>query len=94
MPPDMPMPISLHSYPEAAAALKVDESWLRRHIKKLPHTKLGGRVLFTDSDLRRIIDLFHQEPGPGIRPTAIRAAGPHPLGALCPLPRSTTRRTA
>ena len=41
--PDTRVSISLHSYSEAAAALCVEESWLRRHIKKLPHSKLGGR---------------------------------------------------
>nr|WTB31419.1 helix-turn-helix domain-containing protein [Streptomyces sp. NBC_00830] len=91
MVPDALVPISLHSYSEAAAALGVEESWLRRHIKKLPHSKLGGRVRFTDSDLQRIIDLFHREPSTAQSATPC-SGGAHPLGTLRPLPRSAKRR--
>jgi hypothetical protein len=48
-----------HTYPEAAQILRVEESWLRRHIKKLPHSKKGRVVTFTDADLDRIDGLFH-----------------------------------
>jgi len=93
---DEPTPFRLSDYSEAAAVLKVEESWLRRHIKKLPHTKLGGRVLFTDSDLQGIVAMFHHEPGtaaPG--PTTSRTNDVfHHLGALRPLPRSKVRRAA
>lgn len=75
-------------YPAAAKELGVEESWLRRHIKKLPHTKLGRVVYFTDADLERIDQLHHHEPRTGplaaTKPTA--TAAPHPLADLRPLP--------
>ncbi|MFC7906416.1 helix-turn-helix domain-containing protein [Streptomyces nigra] len=76
-------------YPEAAAELGVEESWLRRHIKQLPHTKLGRVVYFTDADLERIDQLYHQEPATGPLATATKptSAAAHPLADLRPLPR-------
>lgn len=80
------------TYQEAAAELPegVTETWLRRHIKRLPHTKLGRIVYFTDRDLERIDQLFHHEPTSG--PLAAAASttsgsGAHPLSSLRPLPR-------
>ncbi|WP_346772015.1 helix-turn-helix domain-containing protein [Streptomyces sp. JH34] len=87
-------PISLHGYAEAAAILKVDESWLRRHIKKMPHSKLGGRVRFTDEDVRRIVALFHQEPSTANLAASCATISPSPLRALRPIPRSTTGRAS
>ncbi|WP_435279270.1 helix-turn-helix domain-containing protein [Streptomyces sp. 1222.5] len=82
-------------YSEAAVELGVDESWLRRHIKKLPHTKLGRTVYFTDPDLERIDSMFHHEPTAGPLATASAAAqsGPHPLGHLVPLPSRRSVRS-
>ncbi|WPP29990.1 helix-turn-helix domain-containing protein [Streptomyces sp. CL7] len=76
------------TYPEAAAELGVTETWLRRHIKKLPHSKPGRVVYFTDADLERIDRLFHHEPstGPLATAPAPTATGPHPLAGLRPLP--------
>ncbi|MFI5687830.1 helix-turn-helix domain-containing protein [Streptomyces sp. NPDC051636] len=76
-------------YPAAAEELGVEESWLRRHIKQLPHTKLGRTVYFTDADIERIDQMFHHEPPVGplaSAPGAAPATGPHPLGHLVPLP--------
>lgn len=75
------------SYAEAASELGIEESWLRRHIRQLPHGKLGRVVYFTDADLERIDELFHREPtaGPLARPVP-RSAGAHPLASLRPLP--------
>lgn len=83
------------SYAQAAEELGVEESWLRRHIKQLPHGKLGRFVYFTDEDLERIDLLHHHEPtaGPLARPVpapAASAAG-HPLAALRPLPARARR---
>lgn len=75
-------------YPEAATELGIEESWLRRHIKKLPHTKLGRVVYFTDTDLERIDSLFHHEPTASALaaiPTPTSRAA-HPLSHLKPLP--------
>lgn len=77
------------SYAEAAAELGVEETWLRRHIKELPHGKLGRFVYFTDADLERIDQLAHREPsaGPLAEPVPVpRSAGAHPLASLRPLP--------
>ncbi|WP_330349630.1 helix-turn-helix domain-containing protein [Streptomyces sp. NBC_00582] len=79
-----------HTYPEAAAILRVEESWLRRHIKQLPHSKKGRKVTFSDADLDRIDALHHHEPttGPLATPAAPASApGSHPLSNLRPLPR-------
>lgn len=79
---------SRYTYPEAAEKLPVTESWLRKNIKKLPRTKIGRVVYFTDEDLARIDQLFHIEPSTG--PLAIVPApavkGSHPLAHLRPLP--------
>lgn len=82
-----------YTYPEAAEILRAEESWLRRHIKKLPHTKLGKFVYFTDADIERIDALFHYEPtaGPLAAVPAAASAGPNPMGHLVPLP---SRRSA
>ncbi|MFF6985651.1 helix-turn-helix domain-containing protein [Streptomyces sp. NPDC010273] len=77
-------------YPEAAKRLGVDESWLRRHIKKLPHSKKGRVVTFSDADLQRIDDvLFHHEPTTGplaVTPSLPSGASSHPMNHLRPLP--------
>ncbi|MGW6210995.1 helix-turn-helix domain-containing protein [Streptomyces sp. NPDC055109] len=79
-----------HTYPEAADVLRVEESWLRRHIKQLPHSKKGRVVTFSDDDLARIDALTHYEPTAGplaVAPLPQTGAGPHPLSNLRPLPR-------
>jgi hypothetical protein len=85
-----------YTYPEAAAALRVEERWLRRNIKRLPHKKRGREVVFTEADLERIDQLTHYEPTTG--PLAIvppPASGPHPMAHLRPLPpRGAAVRTA
>jgi hypothetical protein len=84
-----------HQYSQAAAELGIEESWLRRHIKQLPHTKLGRTVYFTDADLERIDALFHHEPTVGaLTLVPAPASGVHPLAHLRPLPaRNNTART-
>ncbi|MEU6244812.1 helix-turn-helix domain-containing protein [Streptomyces sp. NPDC047024] len=88
---------SRHTYPEAAAILRVEETWLRRHIKKLPHTKLGRVVTFSDADLDRITTLFHHEPtiGPlAAAPVPTPVDATHPLAHLRPVPSRRRRRSA
>lgn len=80
-----------HTYPEAAKALRVEESWLRRHIKQLPHSKKGRVVTFTDTDLERIDALFHHEPTAGaLALVSSPAPVTHPLAHLRPLPARGT----
>lgn len=86
------------TYAQAADELPdgITESWLRRHIKKLPHTKVGRVVYFTDTDLDRIDSLFHHEPTAGplaAAPSSSAPAGPHPLGHLVPLPSRRSVRS-
>lgn len=78
-----------HTYAEAAAELRVEESWLRRHIKRLPHSKKGRVVTFSDADLERIDQMFHHEPTTGplaLVPPAPAGSGAHPMAHLRPLP--------
>jgi hypothetical protein len=78
-----------HTYPEAAERLRVEESWLRRHIKQLPHSKKGRVVTFSDEDLDRIDDLFHHEPTTGSLasvPAPAPGRSSHPMSHLRPLP--------
>ncbi len=81
-----------YTYPEAAKALRVTETWLRRHIGELPHSKFGRVVTFSPTDLDRIGDLFHREPASGPLAAPIQsAAGAHPLAYLTPAPRRARR---
>lgn len=83
------------NFSEAAVELGIEPTWLRRHIKKLPHGKLGRFVYFTDADLERIDELFHHEPefGPLAPPVPVPAlpANGHPLADLKPI--DTRRRS-
>lgn len=75
------------TYPEAAEELRVDERWLRRNIGRLPHSKKGRAVTFTEADLERIDQIHHREPTTG--PLALAtapASGTHPMAHLKPLP--------
>jgi hypothetical protein len=76
-----------YTYPEAAEYLRVEERWLRRNISRLPHSKKGRVVTFTEADLERIDQMHHHEPTTG--PLAIVPApssGAHPMAHLRPLP--------
>jgi hypothetical protein len=80
------------TYAQAAGELPdgVTEQWLRRHIKRLPHSKLGRTVYFTDEDLRRIDAMFHHEPGE--EPHRSPGSGTHPVAHLVPLPARGSAR--
>jgi hypothetical protein len=78
-----------YTYPEAATELRVEERWLRRNIKRLPHSKKGRVVTFTEADLERIDALHHHEPTTGplaIVPAPRSGTKAHPLSHLRPLP--------
>jgi hypothetical protein len=83
-----------YDYAGAAKELKCEQSWLRRNIKRLPHSKKGRSVTFSEADLQRIDQLTHHEPSTGplaVVPGQPKTAGAHPLRHLKPLP---SRRTA
>ncbi|MFD5975519.1 helix-turn-helix domain-containing protein [Streptomyces bacillaris] len=73
-----------YTYPEAAVELRVEESWLRRHIKRLPHSKKGRVVTFSAEDLDRIDAMHHHEPATGQPATP---ATSNAVATLTPLPR-------
>jgi hypothetical protein len=82
------------NYDEAAAELRVEKSWLQRHISELPHGKLGRFVYFTDEDIERIDAMFHHEPqsGPLARPVPVPDTPTgHPLAWLKPIPARGSR---
>lgn len=84
-----------YTYEEAAEELRVDERWLRRHIGRLPHSKKGRTVTFSDADLERIDLMHHHEPSSG--PLAVAtapASGAHPMAHLKPLPSRGALRSA
>lgn len=80
-----------YSYPEAAEALRVPEHWLRRNISRLPHSKKGRAVTFTDADLEQIDQMHHHAPAHAPVAPVTPLPGMHPLRDLKPL---GTRRTA
>lgn len=51
-----------YTYPEAAEKLGVSERWLRRNISRLPRSKKGRVVTFTDTDLDEIDRIHHVSP--------------------------------
>lgn len=91
-------------YAEAAEELGLTESWMRKNIKRLPHSKPGRTVYFTDADLKRIDEIFHHEPVTGLAAartptggslTVVNTpAGTAPFKDLRPLPARPRRRTA
>lgn len=78
-----------YTYPEAAEELRISERWLRRNIKRLPRSKKGRTVTFTDADLAEIDRIFHREP----EQSAPVQASPQ-LADLKPLPARGRRTTA
>lgn len=77
----------MYDFAEAAEQLGCEERWLRDNSARLPRTKFGRRVRFTEADLERIREMHHVEPG-GV---SQRPAVPAKTGELKPLP---TRRGA
>ncbi|MEU8887279.1 helix-turn-helix domain-containing protein [Streptomyces sp. NPDC048442] len=77
------------TYDEAAQRLGIPEKWLRERIGKLPHRKMGKFVLFTESDLKAISEMFFVNPEETITPSY--GNGSKSLSALKPSSRSRTR---
>lgn len=63
--------MNLLTIPEAAAQLRMSQSWLRHEVaaRSVPHRRIGRRVFFTDADLAAIIRAGEVEP---LRPTRRR----------------------
>jgi hypothetical protein len=84
-----------YTYAEAAEKLDVKESWLRQHIRRLPHIKLGRTVWFTDEHLARILQIHTHEPtAPQPVVAAPSPVGAHPLADLKPIPLRGRRASA
>lgn len=80
-----------YTFAEAAAELRITEHWLRRHIRKLPHTKIGRVVTFSEEDIARITAMHRHEPAAAVPPPAVGVSSEHPLAFLKPIP---TRRAS
>ncbi|GAA4017701.1 hypothetical protein GCM10022384_70210 [Streptomyces marokkonensis] len=70
-----------YTYPEAAEVLRVKERWLRDNIRRLPHSRKGVTVTFSEADLDAIDTMFHH-PVPPVTPA--HAYGTNPLAAIKP----------
>lgn len=78
-----------YTYEEAAEKLRVEVRWLQRNINRLPRSKKGRVVTFTDEDLDRIDAMHHHEPEHAA--PALSVVGSHPLADLKPLPARRSR---
>ena len=80
----------MYDFAEAAEQLGCEERWLRDNSARLPRTKFGRRVRFTEADLERIREMHHVEPGGASqhKPEAATA------GQLKPLPARRALRSA
>ncbi|MFE2109267.1 helix-turn-helix domain-containing protein [Kitasatospora sp. NPDC059463] len=52
------------TYTQLAEYLAIEEGWLRRHIKRLPHQKYGRSVRFSADDIEAIRRLHTHTPAP------------------------------
>ncbi|MGH3586236.1 MAG: helix-turn-helix domain-containing protein [Pseudonocardia sp.] len=82
--------MKLYDFAEAADELRVEESWLRRHSKRLPRQKFGRTVRFSDADLDRIREIHHVEPEQAA-PVHVGSRSP---SELKPLPARSSRTPA
>jgi hypothetical protein len=73
--------VKRYTYPEAAKELRISERWLRRNISKLPRSKKGRTVTFSEADLDEIDRIFHRNPPQTAPPQAGRLANLKPLPA-------------
>ncbi|MFB6551937.1 helix-turn-helix domain-containing protein [Streptomyces sp. NPDC056405] len=71
-----------YTYSEAAEILRVKERWLRENIKRLPHSKKGATVTFSEADLDSIDAMFHHQPAVPVVSTLPQ--GTHPLASIKP----------
>lgn len=83
--------MSRYDYDAAARELGVKKGWLQDNIRKLPHSKVGRVVYFTDADLERIDQMFHHEPSNAPVAPVTPLPGAHHLRDL--KPAGAIRRT-
>jgi excisionase family DNA binding protein len=96
--------LAVHTLDEAAAILRVKQSWLERQAaaRKIPFTMLGGAYHFTATHLVAIVQIHESAPvaitrgcDSSARPSRPRrASGPQTPTPLRPRPRSGPRRAA
>jgi hypothetical protein len=64
-----------HTYQDAEAIIGFPEHYLSRNLDKLPHTRIGRLVRFTDAQLAEIVAMHERRPD-GTRPIDdLRPAG-------------------
>lgn len=70
----------LRSIPEAAEFLGVSESWLRHEVaaRRVPHVRIGRRVLFSTANLAQIVEAHTVEPGPSAAAAVLRQRSKQP----------------
>ncbi|KJS60671.1 helix-turn-helix domain-containing protein [Streptomyces rubellomurinus] len=70
----------LLDYAGLAEVLGITESWLRRHIRELPHEKYGRAVRFSAENVAEIRNIYSVQPETKLS-TVVVQVGPVPLGA-------------
>jgi excisionase family DNA binding protein len=97
--------IVIYTVAEAAAVLRVKESWLQRQAaaRKIPFTMLGGAYRFTAEHLAAIVRINEKSPAGETEPSGRtrrtprareRAGGLPTVAPLRPRPRPTSRHQA
>lgn len=84
---------------EAAAALRVTSSWLKRQLaaRKVPHIRLGRTAYFTPAQVDEIVSAAAVQPGrvePESSSRATPAAAPAPITFTARSRAAQRRRTA
>jgi excisionase family DNA binding protein len=96
--------LTVHTLGEAAAILRVKQSWIERQAaaRKIPFTMLGGAYRFTSAHLIEIVRIHENVPAVGARdreadprtPRPRQAVGPLVPTPLRPRPRTGSRQAA
>jgi excisionase family DNA binding protein len=65
----------LRTFEEAAAILSIPASTLKKAVtaRRIPHTRIGRHIRFTDDDIARIVAMHHVDTGPTARAVERRA---------------------
>ncbi|MGW7710924.1 hypothetical protein [Streptomyces sp. NPDC054771] len=83
------MSLQNYSLEEAAQVLRCYPTYLRDNLRRLPHQKIGGAVVFDESELLAIKDMHRARPEP-----QEGAVAGQPALALATITPSLKRRRA